>query len=85
MNKMTKKDLIIAILHTVLSVAVLVFALIYIFAQWEPAKNFYLPLMAVVMFLQAYRFSTISKKVAIFSAIVALFILIVFIVGIFVS
>jgi len=76
-------DKAVMIIHLVSSLCVVTFALIYIFAEWAPAKNIYFPLMGVVMLCQAYLYRKSAKGLAIASLVVALFIFVVFILGLF--
>lgn len=73
------------IIHLASSIGVVAFALIYLFGEWEPAKDIYLPLMAVCLLCQAYMFRKTSKPVAVFALVVAIFITIVYPVGMFIK
>jgi len=76
LQKRTKTQRILGIAGIIVSTAVIILCGLSIFNIWEGADNFVLPLMGVMLLLQAIREWKTQRFVAIFSLAVAVFIVI---------
>ena len=85
MTERTAANRVVSILQIITALCVIVFSALKIFNVWENADYVYMPLMCIMLFLQALNLRTHNRGVAVFLICAAVFILLTFVVMILVE
>ena len=76
---------VLAIIGTIVSIVIIVFASLQLFNVYDKADYIFMPALGVLMFIQGLQYWKSNKGTAIFSFITGIFIFIIFVTKVFVK